>query len=141
MATTRTLRDVRTETVLAHVSAENNHDVAGTLRTFHHPQYNVVPFAAISDGAQAVSDLLGSLFAGFPDFHVDVESMRHADDAVIAEVRMTGTHQNLWAGIPATGRRIDVPSACIFEFDDDRLLCEKVYFDFATLLRQLGVIQ
>jgi len=33
---------------------------------------------------------------------------------------------------------MDIRVACIFEFDDDRLMCEKVYFDFATLLRQLG---
>jgi len=30
--------------------------------------------------------------------------------------------------------------ATLFEFDEDRLLCERVYFDFATVLRQLGVI-
>jgi len=30
-----------------------------------------------------------------------------------------------------------VPSVGIFEFDEDRLMCEKVYFDMATLMRQL----
>ena len=53
---------------------------------------------------------------------------------------MTGTHQGEFAGIPPTGRPIDVRLACIFEFEDDRLLCEKVYFDFATVLQQLGVM-
>jgi limonene-1,2-epoxide hydrolase len=28
----------------------------------------------------------------------------------------------------------------IFEFDDDRPVCERVYFDSATLLRQLGIL-
>jgi limonene-1,2-epoxide hydrolase len=32
---------------------------------------------------------------------------------------------------------MDIPVACIFEFDGDRLLCEKVYFDMATLVNQL----
>ena len=35
---------------------------------------------------------------------------------------------------------MDVPLAAIFEFDEDRLTCEKVYFDFATVLRQLGAL-
>jgi hypothetical protein len=48
---------------------------------------------------------------------------------------MTGTHKGPWAGIEATGRPMDVRITCIFEFDDDPLVCEKVYFDFATLLR------
>jgi len=44
------------------------------------------------------------------------------------------------AGIPATGRRISVRIACLYEFEKDRLVCERVWFDFATILRQLGVL-
>jgi limonene-1,2-epoxide hydrolase len=36
-----------------------------------------------------------------------------------------------------TGRQIEVPLVGIFEFDGDRLMCEKVYFDMATWTRQL----
>jgi hypothetical protein len=45
--------------------------------TFHHPRYEVAPF--------------GSVSAGFPDFHIDVLRVHHADEAVVAEVVMTGT--------------------------------------------------
>ena len=77
-------------------------------------------------------------FTAFPDFHAEILTTHHADTAVIVEIRMTGTQKAPWAGIPATSRRMDVRVACIFEFEDDGLVCEKVYFDFATLLRQLG---
>jgi predicted ester cyclase len=50
---------------------------------------------------------------------------------------MTGTHQADWAGIVAGGRKMEVPAACVFDFEDDRLVNESVYFDFATLHRQL----
>ncbi len=53
---------------------------------------------------------------------------------------MTGTHTGSFAGIPATSRRIDIPMATIFEFEDDRLMCEKVYMDQATILTQIGVL-
>jgi predicted ester cyclase len=66
--------------------------------------------------------------------------MHHADEAVIGEARITGTHSGTFAGIPPTGRQIDVPMAAIFEFDEDRLLCEKVYYDIATILVQIGVL-
>jgi predicted ester cyclase len=53
---------------------------------------------------------------------------------------MRGTHRGPWAGIPPTGRRIDVPVMSLFKFDGDKLEGEKVYFDMATLLRQLGAL-
>ena len=39
-----------------------------------------------------------------------------------------------------TGKPIDVPMAAIFEFDEDRLLCETVYYDIATILQQIGIL-
>lgn len=132
------LRARREAVVRAHADAENRHDVEATLRTFHKPRYEVVPMGGPIDGADAVRALLGGLLAGFPDFHAEIETVHHADSAVVAEIRMTGTHRGPWAGVPASGKRIDVPSACVFVFDEDRLLCERVYFDMATLLRQIG---
>jgi hypothetical protein len=45
---------------------------------------------------------------------------------------MTGTHNRTWGGCKPTGRMMDVTVACLFEFDGDRLMCEKVYFDMAS---------
>ena len=137
-ATNASLRARREEIVRRHVDAESNHDVAGVLATFHQPRYDVVPLGAVSDGAAAVEGLVTGLLAGFPDFKAEILTMHHSDTAVILEVRMTGTQNGPWAGIEPTGRPMDVRVACIFEFDEDRLMCEKVYFDFATLQRQLG---
>jgi len=77
------------------------------------------------------------MFAAFPDFHVAVPRMHHADEAVVVELVMTGTHRGPFAGLAPTGRNINVPLVGIFEFQQDRLMCEKVYFDMATLTRQL----
>ena len=35
---------------------------------------------------------------------------------------------------------MDVRVACLFEFGEDQLVCAKVYFDFATILQQLGAL-
>jgi hypothetical protein len=51
---------------------------------------------------------------------------------------MKGTHLGDWAGFKSTGRLTDIPIACMFEFDSDRLVCEKVYFDMAMLMNQLS---
>jgi steroid delta-isomerase-like uncharacterized protein len=134
------LRARRERVVRAHADAENRHDVEATLRTFHRPRYEVVPLGEPIEGAANVRDLLNGLMEGFPDFHAAIERLHHSDAAVAAEVRMTGTHRGPWAGVPPSGRRIDVPCLCLFVFDADQLVCEKVYFDMATLMRQVGAL-
>jgi predicted ester cyclase len=64
-------------------------------------------------------------------------AVHHADDAVIVECKFGGTHRGRWAGIAPTGNRVEVESALIFVFEGEHLVCEKVYFDHATILRQL----
>jgi steroid delta-isomerase-like uncharacterized protein len=137
LPSTTTLRERREAIVREHIAAENAHDVLRAISTFQHPRYDVAPLGAISDGPEAVYDLLQGLFAGFPDFHVEVAREYHADAAVIIEFIMTGTHRGPWAGLAATGRRMELRVIGIFEFESDRLMCERVYFDMATLLRQL----
>jgi steroid delta-isomerase-like uncharacterized protein len=134
---TLSFRERREAIVREHIAAENAHDISRAIATFHHPRYEVAPFGSVHDGAQAVHELLAGMFAGFPDFHVDVPRLHHADEAVVVEFVMTGTHEGTFAGLPSTGRRIEVPLVGIFDFEGDRLICEKVYFDMATLMRQL----
>jgi steroid delta-isomerase-like uncharacterized protein len=92
---------------------------------------------AISEGEEAVRQLVAGLLTAFPDFHFEIRKLHHADDAVILEGVMSGTHKADFAGIEARGRRMELPLACVFDFEDDRLINESVYFDFATLQRQL----
>lgn len=132
------LRTRRERAVHAHLDAENSHDVEATVTTFHHPRYEVAPLGVVSDGPAAVRELATGLFRGFPDLRIHCDKLHHADDAVIVEGKLDGTHAGPWAGVEATGRRMDVKFVAIFDFDDDRLMCEKVFFDLATMLRQLG---
>ena len=136
--TEATLRERREAIVRKRLEAENRHDVEATIATFHRPRYEVN--GEESDGAGAVRDMLQELMAGFPDFTAEVGRIHHADDAVIGEGRVTGTHDGVFAGVPPTGRRVDYPAVVIFEFEEDRLMCEKVYFDGATILTQIGVL-
>ena len=131
------LKQQRTAAVRSHMEAENRHDVEATVGTFTHARYEVMPFGAPTDGADAVRALLGALMAAFPDFHVEEKAMYHAGEAVIVETRMTGTQQGEWMGLPPAGGKIDVMAACFFLFEGADLVCERVYFDNATMLRQL----
>ena len=143
MATSITpgIRTQREAVVQAHIKAEAvDHDVAGVLASFRHPRYEVPALEAIADGTQAVEGLIGYLLAAFPDFYLEQKATYHAEDAVIVECRFGGTHRGIWNGIQPTGNLMEVPAVLIFIFEGEDLVCEKVYFDHATILRQLGVI-
>lgn len=132
-----TQRDRREAIVRAHAAAENAGDLDATIASFHRPRYNVPPMGVISEGEEAVRQLVGGMVGAFPDFHFEIGRWHHADDAVIVEGVMTGTHKGHFAGIEPRGHRMEVPVVCIFDFEDDRLVNESVYFDFATIQRQL----
>jgi steroid delta-isomerase-like uncharacterized protein len=138
VAVDQDLRERREAIVREHVDAENRHDVEATIATFHDPNYTVN--GAPSDGEAAVRELLQGLMDGFPDFHGEIEKLHHAEEVVFGEARFTGTHKGEFNGIPPTGKRVDVVVAAIFEFDEDRLLRERVYYDTATILQQIGVL-
>jgi hypothetical protein len=62
------------------------------------------------------------------------------EDAIVLEVMIRGRHLGTWRGLDATGQQIEFPLCGIFTFDErNRLAAEKIYYDRATLLGQLGV--
>jgi SnoaL-like polyketide cyclase len=50
-----------------------------------------------------------------------------------------GTHEGPFRGLPPTGRSFEMRFCALFLFEGDRLVCERVYFDAGTVLRQLGI--
>src|SRR5438105_14179386 len=75
----------------------------------------------------------------FPDFRYDVEHMHHADEAIVVEGTFRGTHEGVWRGLPATGRKVEFPMLIVFPFEGEAMMGERIYFDLNTALRQLGV--
>ena len=134
------LQEKREALVLEHFRAENEHDLDGLIATFHSPRYEMMHLGRVHDGEEAVRTLISSLYRGLPDIHAEPGRLRHLGDAIVVECVTTGTHSGFFAGMQPTGKQIRARSVCIFEFDDDKLLCEKVYLDLATILRQLGAI-
>jgi steroid delta-isomerase-like uncharacterized protein len=130
----------RMKLVEEHRQAEVDHDLDRTLATL-----NDAPDFKINNdefsGRESVHAFYADLFMGFPDLHLEITGRYVSDEAIILEMTLSGTHKNLFNGIPATGRRVQVPLCVIFPFDDnDRITGERVYFDNALVLRQLGTL-
>ena len=134
-----TLRERREAVVREHMESENVQDFERTLATFAHPRYELIASGEVYDGADAVMGYYRASRAAFPDQRNEVHAIRHADDAVIVEFDLLGTHQGPMRGIPPTGKSFKCRMVALFVFQQDRIVCERVYFDSATILRQLGL--
>jgi steroid delta-isomerase-like uncharacterized protein len=133
------LRKKREEIVREHMDSENRYEFDATLETFDHPRYELIPTGEVHDGPEEVMDYFEETRRAFPDQRNELLALHHADDAVLVEAVIRGTHKGPLRSLPPTGREFELPILAIFMFDGDKLLCERVYFDQLTVLRQLGV--
>jgi len=137
MGETERLREQREAGVRRHMEAENVHDFDAVIDTFSHPRYELIPTGAIHDGEAAVRAYFRETRTAFPDQRNELISLRHADDAVVVEFWLLGTHRGQLGGFAPTGREFKCQMTAFFLFEGTKIVCERVYFDSATILRQL----
>jgi steroid delta-isomerase-like uncharacterized protein len=125
-----------------HVRLENEHDLEGVLRIFGHTaRYDDEAWGEHYEGADGVRMFYEQLMRALPDLEIDVRRRHVTDDAILLEVMIRGTQLGEWRNLPPTGRRVEVPLCGVYTFDaQDRLAGEKIYYDRATVLQQLGVL-
>jgi steroid delta-isomerase-like uncharacterized protein len=133
------LREHREALVREHMESENVHAFDRTLGTFSHPRYEIVPTGDVYDGEEEVRRYFEESRTAFPDQRNELVRLHHADDAVIVEFDLKGTHEGSLRGIPPTGRSFTCRTLALFLFEDEQLVCERVYFDLLTILGQLGI--
>ncbi len=125
--------------VREHMQSENTHDFDVTMATFDHPRYEIIPTGEVYDGMEEVAIYFKTTRTAFPDQRNENTTLRVADDAIIAEFDLLGTHRGELRGMPPTGRSFRCRVCAIFEFPpgSDHIVCERVYFDTGTIARQL----
>src|SRR3954447_24479630 len=126
------LRARREAVVLEHMDSENRHEYDATMATFGHPRYEIVPTGDVFDGEEEVRRYFTETRTAFPDQRNELVKMHHADDAVIVEFDLRGTHLGELRGMPPTGREFTCRTLAIFEFEGEGIVCERVYFDTGT---------
>jgi steroid delta-isomerase-like uncharacterized protein len=134
-------RSARVALVEQHVRLENAHDLEGLLQTFgSNARYDDEAWGEHYEGGDGVRQFYEQLMKALPDLEIEVLRRHVTDDAVLLEVMIRGTQLGEWRGLPGTGRRVEIPLCGVYTFDsEDRLAGEKIYYDRATVLQQLGV--
>jgi steroid delta-isomerase-like uncharacterized protein len=133
------LREHREAVVREHMESENHHDFDTTIGTFAHPRYEIIATGDVYDGEAEVRRYFAETRAAFPDQRNELIALHHAEDGVIAEFDLLGTHLGPLRSLPPTGRAFRCRMVALFIFDHERIVCERVYFDQLSIMRQLGV--
>lgn len=134
--------EARLRRVEEHVAYENNHDLDGVLDTFgEDAHYDDTAWSERHDGREAVRGYYEALMTAAPDLHIEILRRHVTDEVIVLECLISGTHLGVWRELPPTGRRLEFPLCAFYTFDeDDRLTSERIYYDRATVLQQLGVL-
>jgi len=124
-----------------HIRCENLHDVEATMATFgKDARYDDEPWADHRTGHNGVRSYYTDLMRALPDLAIEVKRWHVGPESVVVEAIIRGTHLGPWRGLPATGRRLEFPLCGVYGFDaDDKLACERIYYDRGTVMRQLGL--
>ncbi len=95
-------------------------------------------FPPTKDG---VRQFFEAFFAAFPDLRNDLQDVIASGDKVVARVRVTGTNQGEFMGMPATGKSIDLEAIDIARFGDDGKAVEHWgAMDVMEMMQQLGAV-
>jgi len=136
------LRNARRKVIREHIRQESTQDLKGLLAGMTRDcvcAVNISPRPFV--GPKAVADRYLQQWRGFPDFKVRVRrTVVEGPNYVVTENEWRGTHRGPFFGIPPTGKRARVRACVLWEFRGRRLRAETVYFDLATVLTQIGVL-
>jgi hypothetical protein len=135
----------RIETVKRHMALEITHEWDEVIATFEHPRYEMYGSGVVFDGEEAVREYFAASRTPFPDQGNEIIAIAHANETVLVEFWLTGTHLGpLKVGrqvIEPTGKSFKVRMAATFEFKpgSDKIICERPYFDQGMVVRALGL--
>ena len=92
---------------------------------------------------KAIGDSIASLASAFPDLHRELLSIYVAENVVVDELAIRGTHKGelaLASGTLApTGKAIDVPSCDVFHLENGKIKSFHCYNEASVMQQQLGV--
>jgi carboxymethylenebutenolidase len=148
MRETRAEEAALLQTFQQHMAAEMTGDVDATMVTMtDDPYVNHVPVMTGGVGRDGVREfyrnhLVGKFFP--PDVELITVSRTVGYNRLVEEVVIRFTHTMpidwMLPAVPPTGKPVAAAVVVIVEFDDGKIASERIYWDQASVLVQLGLI-
>jgi len=92
---------------------------------------------------QAIGEAIDAFADAFPDVHRELFNVYVAQDVVVVELAIRGTHTGdliIASGtVPPTGKKIDVPCCDVFHLADGKVISFNCYNAASVMQQQLGL--
>jgi carboxymethylenebutenolidase len=132
----------------AHTAAEfKTRDIEATMATMSaSPHVTHVPTMTGGHGTAAVRRFYATWFIGHwpEDTEIEPVSRTIGEDRVVDELIISFTHDRpmpaLLPGVRPTGRKVVIPFVVVVGFEGGKVAYERIYWDQASLLVQLGLL-
>lgn len=122
-------------------------DTEATLATMTEDAYvHNVPVLTGGYGKAGVRDFYAKHFIGKvpPDTKTTLISRTVGENRLVDEMIFSFTHTEetpfILPGVPPTNSYVEVPLVAIIEFKDGKIASERIYWDQASVLKQVGLI-
>lgn len=101
---------------------------------------DVMPVGRL-EGVGSVIDFFRQMLDAFEDMQVRIEQITGAPDVAIVQWTITGQFTGRpFLGLHPNGRRAEVRGVDVMQFEGELLRRNTIYYDGATLARELGVL-
>lgn len=103
--------------------------------------YEDVTFNVVNRGKEQLRAFADGVFAGIPDFKIELTAKFTAGTWAGMEWVMSGTHKGDFPGMPATGKHFSTRGVTILETRAGKIRRNSDYWDAASVMRQVGLLR
>jgi predicted ester cyclase len=89
-------------------------------------------------GIQGVKAFYESVWMALPDCRLEIQDVIIEGDRAAIRYSFNGTHSNVFAGVPATGKKLDIPGQTILRFSGTRVVERWQSINTFEIYRQMG---
>lgn len=104
-----------------------------------------VVFTSMADGTsystpQGILEMLHYFYEVAFDAQAEARNLIFGESQAVWEGLFKGTHIGEFAGVPATGKEVEVPLCVVYDIQGDQIVAGRIYFEIPVFLRQVGAM-
>lgn len=125
--------------------AVSNHDIEKFVSFFNeNGEFKDISSDQVYRGKNEIRQMAEEWMKGFPDLKIQVSNLIGTGDTYCVEFTLVGTHKGTISGmqgdIPATGKKVNVPSCDVIRLSGGKVQSLSCYFAAPVMLNQLGIM-
>ena len=98
------------------------------------------PADAVPRGPETIKEHVAGWIASFPDLRFTIEQILSEGDRVVTQLLMEGTHQGMWLGIPASGKKMQIRMFTVHRIVQGKIVEDWVLVESLGMFQQLGIV-